>query len=807
MAIDYQGHSFSAGIESQLPPDVVQALSQKGKIDPSALPQLPSSLSNAPSVGGGGTIPHNAEETLPGLNISKKQKKKQNVSAAQTTPASLIEQQYRHRYSSDLSKGLQQFGYDIFYAASPKASSLAVPDKNYILGTGDSLLIRVWGTTVDTAYPVVVDREGIINVPKLGPIPVAGVTYGDVESVVRKEAEKYIQGINISITLNKLRSLEVYVVGEVPHPGLHILPAFSTIFDGLLYAGGVKKTGTLRKINLYRNDKKIRNFDLYDLLLRGNRKSDVSLQNKDVIFVGDIGKTAAVAGAVNTPAIFEIQTEKNIQQLLTLAGGILPQAFGERIYLRRFVQNREFMVQDIDTVKKQKGWTKISITDGDLVELKFMESNQPWIVRLKGNVWKPDIFSFKEGLKLSEILTSPDLLMPNTLLDFALIFRYNRDSTRTTPLRFPLARVFDGSYDAPLQPFDQIKILARSDIGITEHIQVNGAVWKKGTFTYQPGLRLTDALALAGGLKFGAGTDRIELARQNIHNNQVETRYQPLNLTTDKDFLLQPYDSILVPMMKDATRIKTITISGEVKFPGTYTIRKNEKVSDLIHRTGGFTEDAYFYGARYTSAHARKIQQESIDKMIEQLQLGYLQNASEATQTATSVDEAQTAKVANQAMQSLFGRLRAVQAEGRVGIKLTDLNTFRDSTHDFTLQNGDTLVIPPKPMFVSVVGSVYSPGSFLFEAGTDLDYYLQKSGGPHKTADRKHIYLLKANGEIISMAQEGGFFSSFGKTRLMPGDTIVVPENLDRAPYLRRIKDISDIVFKIATTAGVALAI
>ncbi|MFK5952097.1 MAG: SLBB domain-containing protein [Desulfobacterium sp.] len=720
---------------------------------------------------------------------------------------SLIELQYRSRYASSLSNDLQQFGYDIFRSATSKPSSLAVPDDNYRFGTGDNLLIKVWGSSVDVEYPAMVDREGVINIPKLGPIFVAGVKYGDVEAIVKKEAEKYIQGVNISVTLIELKSLEVYVVGNVENPGLHLLPAFSTIFDGLIYAGGVQKTGTLRGVKLYRGDNNVQSFDLYDLLLKGNRNSDTSLQNKDVIFVPQIGTTAAVAGAVNNQAIFEIIGKNSIKDLVAMAGDILPQAFGDRIHLRRFDKNKEFVVQDINIKDSPGDWNKIIVKDGDLLELKFMDSTMPNVVRLEGNVWQPDVFNYKAGMTLSQILTTTDLLLPETLTDFAMIFRYDRKTTRSTPMRFPLSKVFSGEYDAPLQPYDKIVILSRDKIGIKEEVTIRGAVWNPGKYEFKPDLRLKDALALAGGVKFGAGTDRVEVARQIIKNNTIETEYLLMTLEKDGEFVLHPHDAILIPMIKDAALVRQISLTGELRYPGTYTIRENEKVSDLILRAGGLTEDAYFYGAKYTSEKAREIQQRSIDKMIEQLQLSYMQTSSEIVQTATSMEDAKAAEIANSTVQGLLSKLRSIKAEGRVAIILADLDSYKGSIYDFKLQDGDALDIPQKPIFISVVGSVYSPGSFLYETNKTLDYYLGKSGGAAKTADTEHIYLLKADGEILSMTQKHGFFSKFGDTTLMPGDTIVVPEDLERVPYLKFVKDIADIIFKIATTAGVALAI
>jgi len=927
-----------------------------------------------------------AEEKTADTETDEKEKGAKNNSLGAQASGSIIEQQYRKGYSSALSANLNQFGYDIFSSARIQPSSLALPDPGYLLGPGDQLLIRLWGSNVDAEYTSIVGRDGTINVPKIGIVPLSGVKYGDVESIILKEAKKYIQGINLSITLIKLRSLEVYVVGAVNNPGLHIVPSFSTVFDGLLAAGGVKKTGTLRQIKLKRQKKQIRVLDVYDFLLKGNRDADETLQNRDVIFVPGIGRTAAVAGAVNNEGIFELKNEKNIPDLVKMAGGLLPQAFGSRIYLRRFENNQSFIINDINSASIAE-WEKIHIQNGDLVELTFSSSLLPNVVKLEGHVWSPDVFNFQKGMKLSHILTSPELLMPDAVTDFALLYRYDAKTTRTTPHQFPLSKVFTGYYDAELfpfdkieilsrtaigikedfnitgavwkpgqyeykkglklkdalamagglkaeartdrlgikrrvktstkfetkyikldlkknlnfllkpedrifipkfidyfvsleghvrypetmryysgiklsdlliskdlakpedilkpnvmmdfglihrydakttrttairfsladafnrkydtilQPFDRIQVLSRKDIGIFETLIITGSVWKEGPYEFQPGLRLKDALALAGGLKFGARSEKIEIARQLIKGDWVETQYILLDYNKDADFRLKAYDAILIPTIKDASLVKQVTITGEVAYPGTYTIRQGEKVSDLIARAGGFSEYAYFYGAKYTSEKAQEIQQKSIDQMIERLKLSIMQTTSEKAQIAVSGEDVKAAEVTEDATKNLLDQLSTIKAEGRISIKLADLISFKESLYDFRLKDKDTIDIPSKPSFVSVVGSVYSPGSFLYEPNQSLKFYLSKSGGTAKTADENYMYVLKANGEIISMSQNNGFFSKFTNMVLMPGDTIVVPEDLERIGYLKLISDISDIVFKIATTAGVAIAL
>ena len=711
---------------------------------------------------------------------------------------SIIEQQYQNSYSSTLSSDLLQFGYDIFRSARLKTSSLAVPGADYIIGNGDQLLIRLWGSGVDAEYSAGIDKEGNISIPQIGVIKLSGAKFGHVESIIKKEAQKYMQGINISVVLAGLRNLEVYIVGAVENPGLHIVPSFSTILDGLIAAEGVKKTGTLRKIKLYRNDKVKKIFDIYDLLLKGNRNSDKMLQNRDVIFVPGIGHTAAMAGALNNEAIFEIKEQTSVKDMVAMAGGMLPQAMDSRIDLRRFDKNKEFIVIDLNN-KSIDQWNKIFVQNGDLIEFGFSESLLHKRVKIMGHVWDTNVFQFKPGMKLSDVLTSPEIIKPDAVTKFAMLHRYDKATTLTTPVRFPLSKVFTGEYDASLQPFDTIVILSRAEIGIEENIFLSGAVWNEGEYKYQPGIKLKDALAQAGGMKFGARTEKIEIARQYIKGDWVQTKYILLNYEKDAEFILKPYDSILVPMINKATLIEKVTITGEVAYPGTYSIRQGEKVSALIQRAGGFSEYAYFYGAKYTSLKAQEIQQKSIDKMIEKLKLSMLQVSTE--------EKIGTETMAEEASKSFFDQLASIKAEGRISIRLADLISFKDSSYDFKLKDGDTIDIPSKPSFVSVVGSVYSPGSFLYEPNQKLKFYLSKSGGIAKTADEDYIYLLKANGEIRSKSQGDRFFSKFDNTVLMPGDTIVVPENLEQVGYLKVISEVADIIFKIATTAGVAISL
>jgi polysaccharide biosynthesis/export protein len=458
--------------------------------------------------------------------------------------------------------------------------------------------------------------------------------------------------------------------------------------------------------------------------------------------VPGIGKTAAIAGGILNEGIFELTREKNIQDLVKMAGGVLPRASGSRIYLRRFENNQNFIIHDIHA-ESMAEWVKYPIKTGDLVEVTFStfsSSQLPNVVRLQGHVWTEDVFRYEQGMRLSDVLTGPTQLMPDAVTDFALIHRYDLETTRIIPMQFPLSKVFTGQFDVPLHPYDRIQVLSRAGVGMKETFAVTGAVWNPGEFDFQPGLRLKDALALAGGLKFGARTEKIEVARQVVREDRVFTDYLLLDSESDKDFLLQSSDAVLVPRIKDASRIARVTITGEVAYPGIYAIREGEKISELIRRAGGLSEYAYFYGAKYTSEDARVIQQKSIDQMMQKLRISLFQATATESQTAVSEEALETAQFAKETSEVLLRQLSSIRAEGRVSFKLADLASFENSLFDFRVKDGDSLHIPKKPAFVSVVGSVYSPGSFLYEPNKTPWTITWPKAAAHPKQRTKNIY-------------------------------------------------------------------
>jgi polysaccharide biosynthesis/export protein len=704
--------------------------------------------------------------------------------------------------STIIENQLTQFGYNIFRQALLRPALISSVPENYYVGPGDTIRINMWGTGADVQFEGMVQADGTIALPKLGVIPVGGIRYGDLQAVLTTEANKYIQGVNINVTLVKPRSIEVYVFGQVQNPGLTMMPAFSTVLVALTNAGGPLKTGSLRNISIYRNGRLHQTLDMYELIFSGNPESDIFLQDKDVIHVPYIGPTVAIVGAVNRPSIFEFSGKTtSVNEALKLAGGALPQALSQ-IYIRRYQAAKGLIFQEVDIHQTKQRHP--AVQDGDLIEVRFIEKTFSTSIKVTGMVWDTKEYNHHSGMKISQIVPQPADLRPGAITEFALVKRYITEKAEFTNLRIPLSDIWSGNYDLELQPSDELEILSRADYKISRSVSLRGAVWKPSDFSYTDGLTVRDLIAMAGGLTDGANLSNIEITRQEIINNQTVISHNRVDLSNDTiNIRLQPYDKVMIPEVKGVGQIPMVTIQGEVRFPGNYAIHDGERLSDLIARAGGFLPSAYLYGAQYTSPKAKRIQKEALNRLIDDLSFRIAGTAAGSAQIS---DEDSDMRSLMAAQQNFLAKLRDIDPTGRISIMLTDLQVFRGSKYDFELSGGEALLVPTKPSFVNIVGSVYSPNAYLYQPELMVKDYLAMAGGVTKTSDSKIMFVQKANGEVISVEQFG-LFSSFHRQKLMPGDTIVVPEDIERIPPFKMFKEITDIVFRIAVSTGVIIGI
>lgn len=701
--------------------------------------------------------------------------------------------------TESIEKQFTQFGYDLFNHSTQKQKiGIVVPD-NYIVGPGDELRLNIWGSGPDIGFSGMVAADGTIVLPRLGIIPVGGLKYSELNEVIRQEATKYVQGINLHVTIVRPRNFEVYVTGQVKLPGLRLVPAFSTVLNALSLAGGPLKVGTLRKISIYRNGKLYSTMDLYQTILNGIIRNDILLEDKDVIHVPYIGPTVAVVGAVRRPGIFELKDNYNIKDIIDLSGGTLAQA-QLKLNLRRYANNQSLSILDIDLDKIKS--EKMAVQDGDLLEIRYIKHDFPTAIRVTGHIFDEIEIEFKEGMMLSQVMPDKEKLKPGSITDFAILERFDTITSQYSKEKIPLKKVWAGKFDLPLLKHDKIIILSREEFGITQLVHLRGAVWMPDNYEYFPGMDLSSLLALAGGVKNKIAAGFIEISRQEIIANEIKKTHFRLPLN-DSSLAqeLKPFDFITVARVKDAGIVHEVEITGEVKYPGKFALKKGERISDLITRAGGFLSSAYLYGTGYYSEEARIKQQESVERLINQLEIRGAATKGASTSQRMDATIAAVATQTNLIIVDTIAKLRTINATGRVTIELVELSNFKDSAYDFQISHLDRIHIPVKPAFISIVGSVYAPNSYLYKSASTLGDYLNLAGGITKTGDNKHLSLLKMNGQVIGQTTMSR--SRFLKLKLMPGDTIVVPENLERLPGPVLYGTIADIFYKITISLGV----
>lgn len=805
---------------------------------------------------------------------------------------------------------LTPFGYELFLQPTkrPFIPQPVAPD--YVVGPGDEIEVLLWGR-INERYTLTVQNDGTILFPYIGPLTVAGMTYQEMKDFLTKQAEQ-ITGTNVAVTLSRLRSIHVLVLGEVKQPGLHELTAMSTVLDALIAAGGPSPSGTLRKIELRREGRTIAVLDLYDLLLKGDDKENRRLRHGDIVFVPVVGPLIGVAGNVRRPAVYELRGGETLGQVLDLAGGLLPVAWKQRVQVERAEEHLRKTVLDIDASDKRALET-FRMRDGDLVKVFSIVKEEANAVYLMGNVVRPGKYALKEGMRVSDVINRVEDLLPDTYMGYALIKRLVLPTLQRELIPFNLGKAIlekDPQENVLLRPYDEIYVFSRWFFEPKPQASVEGEVRNPGTYTIpEEGYTVRDLVFVAGGLTKKAYLEKAELYRTDKRTNVVSLitfnlaramagepdenlklqdldrivihsveefipkrtvsvwgevnkpgEYPYAEGMTVKDLIfaagnikdsayldeaelfsyevqdgklcllkrrtidlgaalrgdpqhnvvLQPYDKLLVRRIPDWKEERYVEISGEVLFPGKYLIRKGERLSSLIERAGGFTEKAYLRGAVFTRESVRQLQQRNLEEMIDRLERELLAEAS--TFTGVSPEEAQIRKVELEQRQKFIQQLRELKATGRMVIRLSHPRVLKDSPYDIELMDGDRLYIPSMDRVVTVIGAVYSPGSFVWREGLDYKDYIELAGGFTRYADKANVYLLRADGTAQKI--KGGVvfwneakgrweLSAFSEDeKIYPGDTIVVPERLERVPWLRMVKDITEILFRIAVTTG-----
>jgi len=726
---------------------------------------------------------------------------------------------------------LKQFGYDVFRkAVSTFAPVTSVPvGPDYVIGPGDSFAVTMWGRA-DAQYSVAVDRNGQVTLPEIGALSVSGMTFSELESYLQHQLSRKFTDVKTSISMGRLRTVRVFVVGEALTPGSYTVSSLSTVISALFAAGGPSKNGSLRHIRLSRAGGEPKELDLYDFLLGGDKSGDIRLQDGDTIFVPLIGPVVGVAGNVKRPAIYEMSEPMTLDEVLELAGGITFAGWLQRVQVERVENHQRRIVVDLDISQGEPSAEASAkrdtvLQDGDLVKVFAVTSTEQEVVYLDGHVLRPGKYQWKPGMRLSDVVTSYDVLLSQPNLEYGQIERLVSPEMYVKVIPFNVGKLLAGdeSQDLELAQQDTIRLYRWDDRDI-RRVNVSGMVFDPNRYRLAPEMRVADLVDMAGGLTKNAYHRKAEVTRRHIGQDGMST--EKIDIDLDKalagdpehNILLRDYDHLVVRPIPELDFDRSVEILEEVRFPGTYPIRRGETLSSLIERAGGFTERAYLRGAIFTRESAREVQRKRLDQMVRQVEESVLASAESSLGGALDAESVKGQQASLEAKQELLGKLRATRITGRVVVRLMPLGELRGSRWDIELEDGDVLTVPQMPGVVHVLGEVYNETSLLYVEGANVKYYLRKVGGMTKDADEKYVSVIKADGSVISRQQGGASvswdeddnhwsFGGFMSAELEPGDTIVVPLKLDRLLWLKTTKDITQIVFQIAVAAGVVFAI
>jgi polysaccharide export outer membrane protein len=720
------------------------------------------------------------------------------------------------RYDRD-GGALKPFGYEIFSGASTSfAPTVDIPvPGDYRIGPGDTVDVLLFGKE-NAQYRFTVSRDGQIRFPNIGPVTVAGMTFEQLSSAIEQRVSQQMIGVRASVTMGPLRSIQVFVLGEVPRPGAYTVSGLATVTHALFASGGVDLIGSLRSIELKRGGKTVRTLDLYDLLLRGDTSDDLRLQSGDAVFIPPLGATVAVAGEVRRPAIYELKGSDTVGTALELAGGILPTAYPKATRLERIGADRTRSVHDIDATTEQGRGEKLRT--GDYLHVHSMVERMETFVRLSGHVLRPGVYQWHQGMRLSDAIAGPQELQAKPDLGYLLIRREVGLERKVDVLAASLADAWaaeGGAGDPLLEPRDQLivfgletdrqpliaqlvdELAGQAGAGQSmRRVTVGGLVRAPGDYPMHEGMTVGDLLRASGGLREEAYALDAELTRYEVEGGQQRrARHIKVDLAAlaagqaAADLPLAPYDVVAVKPISQWGEAESIMLRGEVKFPGLYTIMRGETLRSVIERAGGLTDAAFAGGSVFTRLDLKRREQLQLDRLATRLEFELKTLALQQAQTDPRAAEALTVG------QAVVAESKAVEAVGRLVI---DLEAILAGQVDLEARSGDVLTVPRITEEVTVIGEVQYATSHMYRAGTDQEDYVRQSGGATVKADDDAIYVVRANGlvDVGSAAR-----------RIKPGDTIVVPLDTERMRPLAFWSTVTQIMYQISLTVAAAQSV
>ena len=715
---------------------------------------------------------------------------------------------------------------------------------DYAIGPGDELLIRTWGQVTQNLH-LTVDRSGSVFIPQVGEVRVAGLQFRQLEGFLKERFDRVYRNFDLNVNLGQLRSIQVFVTGEARRPGSYTISSLSTLVNAVFTCGGPGPEGSLRHIQLRRNGSLVADFDLYDLLLKGDKSKDVNLASGDVVYFVPIGAQVAVLGSVRVPAIYELRGNETVGDALALAGGASSVANTSSLEIERTKREADGSSARVALdVAMNETALAARLRDADILRVRANAPRFSQTVTLRGNVASPGRFAWHEGMRVSDLIPNKEsLLTPDYWLRREQLGLPVADfQPMLPPVRTEGSPAQAGqSQIRSAMPADTQTIDSGLFPGLTAGVPSEQAAQQPGNTAQYQSLAAsseeeTDGKNGQTGAKvepastparevLGSGPRLVTTPRFPIQTQVVKTspdidwsyavvervdkktlapQLLPfdlgalvLNHDRSADIELEPGDVITIFSDADirvprAQQTKYVRLEGEFSHAGVYSVKPGETLRELVIRAGGLTPQAYLYGSQFSRESTRREQQQRLDEYVSALSYQIEISASNKASSVVSPQEAATVGASVASQRELVNRLRQLRATGRIVLHIDPVKSDLNSLPNIPLEDGDRFIVPPIPSTVGIVGAVYDPNSFIYIEHKHAGDYLQTAGGPNRDADKKQIFIIRADGSVVSrqyLAHTLWTGDRFESEAIYPGDTIVVPEHLNKTTLLRGLTD------------------
>lgn len=698
-----------------------------------------------------------AETNVTSQSVASANRERRNDVADDLTAGSfdIINRQVEEGLDGKVSRR-QIYGHTVFNSNNltfEPNENLATP-QNYRLGPGDEVIIDIWGTNEDHIREVI-SPEGSIMISQLGPVYLNGLSINEASNHIKNTFSRKYAGMSdeetdIQVTLGQVRTIQVDILGEVATPGTYRISPFSSVFHGIYRAGGISDIGSLRNIQVLRNGKKIAGIDIYEYLFEGKTDGNIRLQEGDIIIVPPYDQLVSVDGNVKRPMYYEIKPNETVQDIINYAGGFTGDAYSGMVRLSRQAgtQNELFNIEEGD-------FATYRLQDGDLLTIGTILDRYANRVELKGSVYRPGMYAISPNLQtVGQLIATADGLTEDAYTGRVLLYREGPE-LQLEILALDLAEILSGAApDVVLQRNDLLVIPSIHELEARGAITIRGQVARPDTYPYASNTTLEDLIIQAGGLLEGASTARVDIARRvndpasMQQTNQIAEIFtvsidKSLKLGTGESFKLMPYDMVTVRTSPGYETQQSVIVDGEVLFAGSYVLQKrNERITDIINRSGGILEGAYIKGAYLE----RRLTPAEYEARQEVLRIAR-QNQSSAS------DSISLSKI-------------EVSNSYNVGIDLQKALDNPGTSYDLVLQEGDRLYIPQQQSTVKISGDVMYPNAVLYEPGKKLSYYIDQAGGYGQRAKKNKAFIVYMNGTVARAKKN---------SPIEPGCQIIVP--------------------------------